>query len=40
MLELLMGDRWLSVDEIGTYLGAKRDNLYKWICEKAMPAYF
>ena len=33
-----MEDRWLSVDEIGIYLGIKRDTVYKWICEKAMPA--
>lgn len=34
-----MEDRWLSVDEIGTYLGVKRDTIYKWISEKAMPAH-
>lgn len=34
-----MEDRWLSVDEIGTYLGIKRDTVYKWIGEKAMPAH-
>lgn len=34
-----MEDRWLSVDEIGTYLGVKRDTVYKWISEKAMPAH-
>ena len=33
-----MEDRWLSVDEIGSYLGIKRDTVYKWINEKAMPA--
>lgn len=33
-----MEDRWLSVDEIGTYLGVKRDTIYKWISEKDMPA--
>ena len=33
-----MEDRWLSVDEIGAYLGGKRDTVYKWISEKAMPA--
>ena len=33
-----MEDRWLSVDEIGTYLGIKRDTVYKWISEKGMPA--
>ena len=34
-----MEDRWLSVDEIGAYLGVKRDTVYKWIREKAMPAH-
>lgn len=34
-----MNDRWLSVDEIGEYLGVKRDTVYKWISEKEMPAH-
>lgn len=34
-----MEDRWLSVDEIGEYLGVKRDTVYKWIAEKSMPAH-
>jgi excisionase family DNA binding protein len=34
-----MEDRWLSVDEIGIYLGVKRDTIYKWISEKGMPAH-
>ncbi len=34
-----MEDRWLSVDEIGDYLGVKRDTIYKWISVKAMPAH-
>ena len=33
-----MEDRWLSVDEIGAYLGIKRDTVYAWISEKGMPA--
>jgi excisionase family DNA binding protein len=32
-------DRWLSVDEIAAYLGIKRDTVYKWIDEKAMPSH-
>ena len=32
-------DRWLSVDEIGVYLGIKRDTVYKWIKRKKMPAH-
>lgn len=31
-------DRWLSVDEIATYLGVKRDTIYKWIERRGMPA--
>lgn len=34
-----MEDRWLSVDEIGAYLGVKRDTVYKWISERGMPAH-
>ena len=33
-----MEDRWLSVEEIATYLGIKRDTVYRWITEKQMPA--
>ena len=39
MMESEMKDRWLSVDEIGDYLGIKRDTVYKWISEKCMPAH-
>jgi excisionase family DNA binding protein len=39
MLESKMEDRWLSVDEIGGYLGVKRDTIYKWISDKGMPAH-
>lgn len=31
-------DRWLSVDEIATYLGVKRDTVYGWISSKKLPA--
>ena len=34
-----MEERWLSAEEIGAYLGIKRDTLYKCISEKAMPAH-
>lgn len=34
-----MEDRWLSVDEIGEYLGLKRDTVYKWIAESGMPGH-
>ncbi len=36
---MLGDDRWLSVDEIATYLGIKRDTVYKWIERKRMPAH-
>jgi excisionase family DNA binding protein len=32
-------DRWLSVDEIASYLGVKRDTVYKWINRQNMPAH-
>jgi excisionase family DNA binding protein len=32
-----MEDSWLSVEEIGEYLGVKRDTVYRWITEKNMP---
>ena len=34
-----MEDRWLSVEEIASYLGIKRDTVYRWINEKQMPAH-
>jgi len=39
MMESKIQERWLSVDEIGDYLGIKRDTFYKWISEKGMPAH-
>jgi excisionase family DNA binding protein len=34
-----MNDRYLSVSEICTYLGIKRDTVYKWIDKKEFPAH-
>lgn len=34
-----MEDKWLSVDEIGAYLGVKRDTVYSWISQRALPAH-
>jgi len=34
-----MEDRWLSVDEIASYLGVKRDTVYSWISSKDLPAH-
>lgn len=34
-----MEDRWLSVDEIGQYLGISSDTVYRWIEKQAMPAH-
>jgi excisionase family DNA binding protein len=36
---LAIADRWLSVDEVASYLGVKRDTLYKWIRRGNMPAH-
>jgi excisionase family DNA binding protein len=30
-------ERWLSVEEIASYLGVKRDTIYKWINRKKLP---
>lgn len=34
-----MEDRWLSVDEIGQYLGISSDTVYRWIDKQSMPAH-
>lgn len=34
-----MEDRWLSVDEIATYLGVTRDSVYRWVDSKNMPGH-
>lgn len=34
-----MESRWLSVDEIATYLGASRDTVYRWIEGRGFPAH-
>jgi len=34
-----MENRWLSVDEMGKYLGVKSDTVYRWIGKHAMPAH-
>ncbi len=34
-----MEDRWLSVDEIGKYLGVSSDTVYRWIAKYEMPAH-
>lgn len=33
-----MEERWLSVNEIATYLGVNRETVYKWIARKGLPA--
>lgn len=30
--------RWLSVDEIATYLGVGRETIYSWIDKRDLPA--
>ena len=39
MIEAVTEDRWLSVDEIGAYLGVKRDIVYRWIAKRQMPVH-
>lgn len=34
-----MEDRWLSVGEIGRYLGVSSDTVYRWIDKRGMPAH-
>lgn len=34
-----MEDRWLSVEEIGKYLGVSSDTVYRWIEKHDMPAH-
>jgi len=34
-----MDDRWLSVDEIATYLGVSKDTVYTWVTSKEMPGH-
>ena len=35
----VMGGRWLSVEEIGEYLGVSKDTVYAWISKRNMPAH-
>ena len=32
-------DRWLSTEEVGAYLGVRRDTIYKWRIRHQMPAH-
>ncbi|MGK5085709.1 helix-turn-helix domain-containing protein [Bdellovibrionota bacterium FG-1] len=34
-----LSDRWLSVEEIASYLGVSKDTVYDWISGKRMPAH-
>lgn len=34
-----MEDRWISVEEVASYMGIKRDTVYTWIATKNMPAH-
>lgn len=34
-----MENRWLSVEEIGKYLGVSSDTVYRWIDKHGMPAH-
>jgi len=33
-----MENRWLSVEEIASYLGVSRDTVYRWIERRGLPA--
>ncbi|MDP7320867.1 MAG: helix-turn-helix domain-containing protein [Bacteriovoracaceae bacterium] len=32
-------DRWLSVEEIASYLGISKESIYRWVESKNMPAH-
>jgi excisionase family DNA binding protein len=32
-------ERWLSVAEVGAYLGVSRDTVYRWIRERNLPGH-
>ena len=34
-----MSDRWMSVEEIASYLGVSKDTIYGWITKREMPAH-
>ena len=34
-----IANRWLSVDEIASYLGVSNDTIYAWVTGKGMPGY-
>lgn len=34
-----MQERWLTVDEICTYLSSTNDTIYKWIESRGMPGH-
>ena len=35
----IIEDRWLSVEEVGKYLGVSKDTVYRWINTHSMPAH-
>jgi excisionase family DNA binding protein len=37
--EKTMEGRWLSVEEVATYLGVSRDTVYRWIEGRGFPAH-
>ena len=38
-INMVIEDRWLSVEEICKYLGVSNDTVYKWIDKQNMPAH-
>jgi excisionase family DNA binding protein len=39
VMELQIKDRWLSVQEIGMYLGVSKETIYRWLEAKKIPAH-
>jgi len=37
--QLQMEDRWLSVEEIASYLGIVRESVYRWVVKRGMPGH-
>lgn len=36
---LLLGERWINVEEVLAHLGVARDTVYRWIDKKGLPAH-
>jgi excisionase family DNA binding protein len=36
---MAMDDRWMSVEEMASYLGVSKDTVYTWVSDKRMPGH-